>query len=151
MRPHTGEFGGGHQHEPGKLVVINTETGKVVQALDNIGGSDDTVYYDSATGRIYCPGTTGGVGVFQEDDPDHFHFVAKVPTGAVSKSGLWVPEWKRYYSAVPQHFVLTAPHGSKDVIADLRNELNQKDGTVLPILSNLIVEPAHLMVFDFAP
>jgi len=151
MRPHTGEFGGGHQHEPGKLVVINTDTGKVVQALDNIGGSDDTVYYDSATGRIYCPGTTGGVGVFQEDDPDHFHFVAKVPTGAVSKSGLWVPEWKRYYSAVPQHFVLTAPHGSKDVIADLRNELNQKDGTVLPILSNLIVEPAHLMVFDFAP
>jgi hypothetical protein len=132
-------------------VVINTETGKVVQALDNIGGSDDTVYYDAATGRIYCPGTTGSVAVFQEVDPDHFQLVAKVPTGAVSKSGLWVPEWKRFYSAVPQHFVLTAPHGSKDVIVDLRKELNQKDGTVLPILSNLVTEPAHLMVFDYAP
>jgi len=52
---------------------------------------------------------------------------------------------------VPQHFVLTGPHGSNDIITDLRNELNQKDGTVLPILSNLIVEPAHLMVFDYAP
>jgi len=52
---------------------------------------------------------------------------------------------------VPEHFVLTGPHGSKDIITDLRNELNQKDGTVLPILSNLIVEPAHLMVFDYAP
>jgi hypothetical protein len=74
-----------------------------------------------------------------------------VPTGAMSKSGLWVPEWNRYFSAVPQHFVLTAPHGSKDIRTDLRNELNQKDGTVLPILSNLMTEPAHLMVFDYLP
>jgi hypothetical protein len=77
--------------------------------------------------------------------------VGRVLTGAVAKSGLWVAEWKRYYAAVPQHFVLTAPHGSKDVRADLRSELNQKDGTVLPILSNLTIEPAHLMVFDYAP
>ena len=151
IHPHTGEFGGGHQYVPGKLVVIDTETGKVVQALDNLGGADDTVYYDAATGRIYCPGTTGTVAVFQEVDPYHFQLVGQVPTGAVSKSGLWVPEWNRYYSAVPQHFVLTAPHGSKDARADLRAELNQKDGTVLPILSNLITEPAHLMVFDYAP
>ena len=151
IKPHTGEFGGGHQHVPGALVVIDTETGKVVQSLDNLGGADDTVYYDAATGRIYCPGTTGTVAVFQEVDPYHFQLVGQVPTGAVSKSGLWVPEWNRYYSAVPQHFVLTAPHGSKDARADLRAELNQKDGTVLPILSNLITEPAHLMVFDYAP
>jgi DNA-binding beta-propeller fold protein YncE len=151
IKPHTGEFGGGHQYEPGKLVVMNTETGKVVQALDNLGGADDTVYYDAATGRIYCPGTTGTVAVFQEIDPDHFALVSKVPTGAVSKSGLWVPEWNRYFSAVPQHFVLTAPHGTKDIVTDLRAELNQKEGTVLPILSNLINEPAHLMVFDYAP
>ena len=151
IKPHTGEFGGGHQHVPGKLVVIDTETGKVVQALDNLGGADDTVYYDAGTGRIYCPGTTGTVAVFQEVDPFHFQLVGQVPTGAVSKSGLWVPEWKRFYSAVPQHFVLTAPHGSKDVMADLRSELNQKEGTVLPMFSNLITEPAHLMVFDYAP
>jgi DNA-binding beta-propeller fold protein YncE len=151
IRPHTGEFGGGHQHVPGKLVIMDTETGKVVQALDNLGGADDTVYYDAATGRIYCPGTTGTVAVFQEVDPFHFQLVGQVPTGAVSKSGLWVPEWKKYFSAVPQHFVLTSPHGSKDVMADLRSELNQKEGTVLPMFSNLITEPAHLMVFDYAP
>src|SRR5467141_2925008 len=98
IKPHTGEFGGGHQYEPGKLVVINTETGKVVQALDNLGGADDSVYYDAATERIYCPGTTGTVAVFQEIDPDHFKLVGRVPTGAVAKSGLWVAEWKRYYA-----------------------------------------------------
>jgi DNA-binding beta-propeller fold protein YncE len=151
IKPNTGEFGGGHQFKPGKLVVMNTDTGKVVQALDNVGGADDTVYYDAATGRIYCPGTTGTVAVFQEMDPDHFQLLAKVPTGAVSKTGLWVPEWRRFYSAVPQHFVLTAPHGSKDIRADLRRELNQKEGTVQPILANLITEPAHLMVFEEVP
>ena len=151
IKPNTGEFGGGHQYEPGKLVVMDTETGKVVQELDNVGGADDTVYYDSATGRVYCPGTTGTVAVFQEIDPDHFQLLAKVPTGAVSKTGLWVPEWRRFYSAVPQHFLLTAPHGSKDIRADLRRELNQKEGAVQPILANLITEPAHLMVFDYVP
>jgi DNA-binding beta-propeller fold protein YncE len=151
IKPNTGEFGGGHQYEPGKLVVIDTDTGKVVQALDSVGGADDTVYYDDATGRIYFTGTTGSVAVFQEIDPDHFQLLGKVPTGAVSKTGLWVPEWKRFYSAVPQHFVLTAPHGSKDIRADLRRELNQKEGVVQPILANLVTEPAHLMVFDSLP
>src|SRR6266550_1765834 len=151
IKPNTGEFGGGHQYEPGKLVVMDTDTGKVVQALDRVGGADDTVYYDDATGRIYFTGTTGSVAVFQELDPDHFQLLGKVPTGAVSKTGLWVPELKRFYSAVPQHFVFTAPHGSTDIRADLRRELNQKEGVVQPILANLVTEPAHLMVFDSLP
>src|SRR5256712_2504551 len=39
---------GGHQYEPGKLVVMDTETGKVVQALDSVGGADE-VQFDPAT------------------------------------------------------------------------------------------------------
>src|SRR6202795_87723 len=148
---HTGNVGGGHQYEPGKLVVMDTETGKVVQALDSVGGADDTVYYDAATSRIYFTGTTGTLAVFKEIDADHFQFLGKVPTGAVSKTGLWVPELKRFYSAVPQHFVLTVPHGTKDIRADLLKELNLKEGEVAPILSNMIVEEAHLMVFDYLP
>jgi DNA-binding beta-propeller fold protein YncE len=151
IKPNTGEIGGGHQHEPGKLVVMDTETGKVVQALDSVGGADDTVYFDAATSRIYFTGTTGTVAVFKEIDPDHFKLLGKVPTGAVSKTGLWVPELKRFYSAVPQHYVLTVPHGTKDFRADLLKELNLKEGEVAPILSNMIVEEAHLMVFDYLP
>src|SRR5882762_3313387 len=120
------------------------------QALDSVGGADD-IYYDAATGRIYFTGSTGTVAVFKEIDPDHFQLLGKVPTGAVSKTGLWVPELKRFYSAVPQHFVLTVPHGTKDFRADLLKELNLKEGEVAPILSNMIVEEAHLMVFDYLP
>src|SRR5437588_5210144 len=48
---------GGHQYEPGKLVVMDTETGKLVQALDSVGGVDE-VQFDPVTGRIYYVGTT---------------------------------------------------------------------------------------------
>jgi DNA-binding beta-propeller fold protein YncE len=156
---HTGNIGGGHQHEPGKLVVMDTETGKVVQALDSVGGADD-LQYDAATGRIYFVGTTGTVAVFKEMDPDHFQLLGKVPTGAISKTGLWVPELKRFYSAVPRHYVLTARHGTQDLLADLLKELNiaqavtereKNAGWQTSILSDLVVEEAHLMVFDYLP
>src|SRR6202049_3652148 len=156
---HTGNIGGGHQHEPGKLVVMDTETGKVVQALDIVGGADD-LQYDAATGRIYFAGTTGTVAVFKEMDPDHFQLLGKVPTGAISKTGLWVPELKRFYSAVPRHYVVTARHGTQDVNADLLKELNIAEGVTkreknagwqTSMLSDMVIEEDHLMVFDYLP
>jgi DNA-binding beta-propeller fold protein YncE len=150
IKPHTAEVGGGHQHEPGRLTVIDTETGKVVEALDSVGGAD-VIQYDDATRRIYFTGTTGTVAVFQELDPNHYKLLGKVPTGAISKTGLWVPELKRFYSAVPRHYVLTPPNGTRDLEADLRKELIDSHDIAKPILSNLIVEEAHLLVFDYLP
>ncbi len=76
--------------------------------LDSVSGADD-LQFDAPTGQMYFVGTTGTVAVFQEVDPDHFQLLGKVPTGAISKTGLWVPELKRFYSAVPRHYILTAP------------------------------------------
>src|ERR1700738_4343736 len=154
---HTGNIGGGHQHEPGQLVVMDNSTGKVVQVLDSVGGADD-LQYDAATGRIYFVGTTGTVAVFKEMDPDHFQLLGKVPTGAISKTGLWVPELKRFYSAVPKHYVITARHGTQNLPADLLKELNIAQGVTkrdknagwqTVMLSDLVIEEAHLMVFDY--
>jgi DNA-binding beta-propeller fold protein YncE len=159
LKPHTGNIGGGHQHEPGRLTVINTETGKVVQGLDSVGGADD-LQYDDATGRIYFVGTTGTVAVFKEIDPDHFKLLGKVPTGAIAKTGLWVPELKRFYSAVPRHYTITARHGTEDLQVDLLKELNIAQGVTkrdkaagwqTSMLSDLVIEEAHLLVFDYVP
>jgi hypothetical protein len=159
MKAHTGDIGGGHQHEPGSLTVIDTETGKVIQGLDSVGGADD-LQYDAATGRIYFVGTTGTVAVFKEMDPDHFQLLGKVATGAISKTGLWVPELKRFYSAVPRHYVITARHGTGNLQADLLKELNIAQGVTkrdknagweTSMLSDLVIEEAHLMVFDYLP
>jgi len=119
---------GGHQGEPGKLVVMNSDTGKVVQVLDSVGGADE-LFFDAPTGRIYFSGSTGSIAVFKEKDADHYELLGKVPTGALAKSGKWVPELKRYYAAVPKHIVQTPPYGANDYIT----------------------EEAHLMVFDFVP
>src|SRR5258706_3262975 len=158
-KAHTGNIGGGHQHEPGKLVVMDTETGKVVQVLDSEGGADD-LQYDSLTSRIYFVGTTGTVALFKEIDPDHFELVGKVPTGAIAKTGLWVPELKRFYSAVPRHYILTTRHGTQNLLEDLLKELNIAQGVTAreksagwqtSILSDLVIEEAHLLVFDYMP
>src|SRR5438876_2140768 len=119
---------GGHQYEPGKLVVMDTDTGKVVQALDSVGGADEVIY-DPATRRIYFVGTTGTLAVFRQLDPDHYELIGKVPTGALAKTALYVPELKRMYVAVPKHLVQTIPYGPNDHI----------------------IEEAHLMVFDYLP
>src|SRR5580700_904467 len=119
---------GGHQGEPGKLVVMNTDTGKVVQVLDSVGGADE-IFYDAPTGRIYFSGSTGTIAVFKQKDPDRYELLGKVPTGAIAKSGTWIPELKRYYAAVPKHVVETPPYGARDYIN----------------------EEAHLMVFDYLP
>jgi hypothetical protein len=119
---------GGHQGEPGKLVVMNLDDGKVIQVLDSVGGADE-LFFDAPTKRIYFAGSTGTVAVFRQNDADHYELLGKVPTGAEAKTGLWVPELKRFYSAVPKHIVQTPPYGVND----------------------LITEDAHLMVFDYMP
>jgi DNA-binding beta-propeller fold protein YncE len=127
--------GGGHNVDPGKLVIINTDTGKVVQALNAVGGADE-IFYDPPSARIYFSGSSGTLAVFHEDDPDHFRLLGKVPTGAIAKSGIWIPELKRYYSAVPTHLVqLIQPAG----LPGIKN------------VSNWITEEAHLMVFEEIP
>ncbi len=124
-------LGGGHSVDPGKLVVINTDTGKIVQVLDATGGGDE-IFFDVPSQRIYFSGSTGTLAVFHEDDPDHFRLLGKVPTGAIAKSGIWIPELKRFYSAVPKHLVQLMP----------TTQYNNRDW---------ITEEAHLMVFEEMP
>jgi len=124
-------LGGGHNVDPGKLVIINTDTGKVVETLDATGGGDE-IFYDVPSKRIYFSGSTGTLAVFHEDDPDHFQLLGKVPTGAIAKSGVWIPELKRYYAAVPKHLVQLMPTTQYGV-------------------HDWITEEAHLMVFEEIP
>jgi DNA-binding beta-propeller fold protein YncE len=119
----------GHLYKPGKMVVMDSETGKVIQVLDSEGGADE-VEYDPQSRRIYLTGTTGAVDVFSQIDPDHYEFLAKVPTSAIAKTSLLVPELKRFYVIVPKHIVLTPP---------------------IPQDKEASVEDARILVFDVVP
>jgi hypothetical protein len=124
-------LGGGHVVDPGSLWSSNTDTGKVAQALDAVGGADE-IFYDAPTSRIYFSGSSGTLAVFHEDDPDHFRMLGKVPTGSIAKSGVWIPEMKRYYSSVPKHLVQLMP--------------TTQYGT-----GDRLTEESHLMVFEEIP
>jgi DNA-binding beta-propeller fold protein YncE len=87
--------------EPGKLVVLDTDSGKAVANLPAAAMSDDMVY-DAAHKRIYFAGSEF-VDVFQQQDPDHYQQIGKVPTAFRAKTGILIPELNRYYVAVPHH------------------------------------------------
>ncbi|HLJ23127.1 MAG TPA: YncE family protein [Candidatus Acidoferrales bacterium] len=119
---------GGHRGEPGKLTVLDSDTGKLIQSLDSPGGADE-IYYDAKSGRIYFQGTTGTIAVYKQNDADHYELLGKVPTGAIGKSGMWIPSMNKYYAAVPKHIVQTPPYPERDYIT----------------------EEAHMMVFEILP
>jgi DNA-binding beta-propeller fold protein YncE len=88
--------------QPGKMVVVDTDSGKVMMAFDAGGGADE-MFFDAASQRIYLQGYEGIADVWKEVDPDHYESVGKIQGGVHGKTSLLVPELKRYYVAVSEH------------------------------------------------
>jgi DNA-binding beta-propeller fold protein YncE len=86
---------------PGKLIVLNSDTGKLVTDLPAVGMVDDAVY-DAQHKRLYLAGDQF-VDAFEQKDPDHYVLLAKIPGSFRAKTGILVPELNRYYLAVPHH------------------------------------------------
>jgi hypothetical protein len=86
---------------PGKLIVLNSDSGKVVTSLAAVGMVDD-MSYDVQHKRLYLAGD-GALDVFEQKDPDHYALLARVPGAFRAKTGILVPELNRYYLAVPHH------------------------------------------------
>jgi DNA-binding beta-propeller fold protein YncE len=86
---------------PGKLVVLNSDTGKVVADVSAVGMVDDAAY-DAQHKRIYVAGDQF-IDVFEQKDADHYSLLGKVPGSFRAKTGILVPELNRYYLAVPHH------------------------------------------------
>jgi DNA-binding beta-propeller fold protein YncE len=86
---------------PGKLIVLNSDDGKVIANLPAVGLVDDAAY-DAQHKRIYLAGD-GRLDVFEQKDADHYALLAKIPGAFRAKTGILVPELNKYYLAVPHH------------------------------------------------
>jgi len=86
--------------KPAQLLVFDTETGKQVGAGD-IAGKTDDLFYDSARHRIYVLTSKEFLEVFEQRDADHYARIARYPIPSGSQTGLFVPEWKKLFVAVP--------------------------------------------------
>ena len=86
---------------PGKLVVMDSDSGKIVTSYPAAAMVDDMAY-DGGSKRIYFAGTEF-LDVFQQKDADHYDRIGHIPTSFRAKTGVLVPELNRYYLAVPHH------------------------------------------------
>jgi DNA-binding beta-propeller fold protein YncE len=86
---------------PGKLIVLDSDNGKVMADLPAVGLVDDAVY-DAKQKRVYLAGDQF-VDVFEQKDADHYALLARIPGSFRAKTAILVPELNRYYLAVPHH------------------------------------------------
>jgi len=86
---------------PGKLVVLDSDSGKIVADLPAVGLVDDMAF-DPKNKRVYLAGD-GFVDVFAQNDADHYSLLSHMPGSFRAKTAILVPELNRYYLAVPHH------------------------------------------------
>jgi len=84
---------------PPRLLVLDTNTGRVVENLPVIGDSDD-VFYDIARKRIYATGGEGGISVYQQENADHYKEIAKIPTVKGARTSFFSPDLSELFVAV---------------------------------------------------
>ena len=84
---------------PARLVVIDTATGKVVQKLPAVGDCDD-VFFDQAHKRIYATGGEGAISVFEQQDPDHYREMTRIPTVKGARTSFFSPDLGRLFVGV---------------------------------------------------
>jgi WD40 repeat protein len=87
--------------DPGKLVVLDSKSGKVVGSSPAAAMVDDMTY-DAGRKRIYFAGTEF-IDIFQQGEADRYEQVGHIPTAFRAKTAILVPDLNRYYLAVPHH------------------------------------------------
>jgi len=83
---------------PARLVILDTNTGKVVEKLPVIGDSDD-VFYDKDRKRVYATGGEGGISVYQQEGPDHYKEIAKLPTVKGARTSFFSSDLRQLFVA----------------------------------------------------
>jgi DNA-binding beta-propeller fold protein YncE len=86
--------------DPAKLLVFDTDSGKLISSLD-IANDPDDIFYDAAKKRIYVSCGEGFINIFQQQSPNQYGTIANILTAAGARTSLFVPELNRFYLAVP--------------------------------------------------
>lgn len=85
---------------PAKALIYDTANGKQIAAFDIVGDTDD-MFYDADRKRLYVIGGEGFIDVYEAGDSARVTRAARVATAPGARTGLFVPERRRLYLAVP--------------------------------------------------
>lgn len=100
--------------DPGKLLVLDSDSGKIITSLPAPAMIDDMAYQPDKK-RIYASGSQF-IDVIEQRDPDHYEQVGHIPTAFRAKTAILVPQLNRYYLAVPHHEKQSAELRVYDVV-----------------------------------
>ena len=84
---------------PARLLVFDTNNGKIVQKLPAVGDCDD-VFYDKSRKRIYASGGDGAISVFEQKDADHYAELGRINTVKGARTSYFSPDLDRFFLAV---------------------------------------------------
>src|SRR6266550_524534 len=98
--------------QPGKLWVIDSDSGKVIATLRIVLGVDD-LWFDMDRKRILATGHAGFMSVIQQIDPDHYDLIANVPTAVGGGTSFYLKTRtsEGLYVAVPN-----TSHGGSEIL-----------------------------------
>lgn len=86
---------------PSKLLVYDTESGRLVSE-QRINGDADDIFYDAKRKQLYVSCGAGYLDVIKQLDPDHYQRTAETPTATGARTALWVPQSNQLFLAVPR-------------------------------------------------
>lgn len=84
---------------PAELVVLDTNSGKVLAKIPSVEHADD-VWYDAANKRIYVSGGQGFITVVAQEDADHYRRVAEFKSAEGGRTSLLAPELGKLFLGV---------------------------------------------------
>jgi len=88
---------------PARLLVLDMDSGKVIENLPGASDSDD-MWYDPTRKRIYVPSGEGFIFVFQQIDADHYARIGKIPSAIGARTSTYLGQVGKHndlYVAVP--------------------------------------------------
>jgi DNA-binding beta-propeller fold protein YncE len=86
--------------KPARVLVFNTDTGKVTAQVPCPGDTDD-LFYDAVRKHLYVSGGEGFLEAFEQKGPDEYRSIGKLATASGARTGLYVPDLSQFFLAVP--------------------------------------------------
>lgn len=84
---------------PAEVLVLDTETGRIIAHLPCVGHADD-MWYDATHKRIYVSGGEGFISVIEQEDMNHYRRIAQIRTLPGGRTSCFVPQLNRLYLGV---------------------------------------------------
>lgn len=86
---------------PARLLVLDIRTGKTVAEVEIDGVADD-LFYDAVRRRIYISCGEGFVDVIEQQDPNHYRRIARLPTVPNAATSVFSAPLKGFYLGAPR-------------------------------------------------